>query len=197
MKALEEFFLRAYPVVINKLTFELNPTFTYHNVHHTLDVINTAESIAKSHNLSTTDILILKIAALFHDTGYLHLRKGHEEKSSEIFLEYALNSSLDQSIKDQIIGCIMATKMPQEPNTLLEQILCDADLDYLGRDDFDTIEQQLYFELCSAGEMSDRLAWDKVQVTFLQNHRFHTDFSIQLRSKKLLENLNVVRSRII
>ena len=197
MKELEEFFLRAYPVVVNKLTFELNPSFTYHNVHHTLDVINTAESIAISHNLDVTDVLILKIAALFHDTGYLHLRKGHEEKSSEIFLEYALNSSLEKEIKEQIVGCIMATKMPQEPNTLLEQILCDADLDYLGRDDFDTIEQQLYLELCSAGEMTDRLAWDKVQVTFLQNHRFHTDFSIQLRSKKLLENLNAVRSRII
>ena len=197
MKSLEEFFLRAYPVVVNKLTFELNPTFTYHNVHHTLDVINTAEKLAQSHNLGTTEILILKIAALFHDTGYLHVRKGHEEKSSEIFLEYALNSSLDGDIKEQIIGCIMATKMPQEPNSLLEQILCDADLDYLGRDDFDEIEQQLYSELCSAGEMSDRLTWDKIQVTFLQNHRFHTDYSIHLRSKKLLENLSTVRSRII
>jgi predicted metal-dependent HD superfamily phosphohydrolase len=197
MKALEEFFLRAYPVVVNKLTFELNPTFTYHNVHHTLDVLNTAESIAVSMNLDKTDIYILKIAALFHDTGYLYLRKGHEEKSSQIFLEYASNSSLEMDIQEKIIGCIMATRMPQEPNTLLEQILCDADLDYLGRDDFDTIEKQLYSELCSAGEMSDRLTWDKIQVTFLENHRFHTDHSIVLRSPKLLENLSTVKNRII
>jgi hypothetical protein len=75
--------------------------------------------------------------------------------------------------------------------------LCDADLDYLGRDDFDAIEKQLYFELNSAGEISDRMTWDKVQVTFLENHRFHTDHSILLRSSKLRENLKTVKDRLI
>lgn len=197
MKALEEFFLRSYPIVVNKLTFELNPSFTYHNVHHTLDVMNVAESIGTSLKLPPTDIHILKIAALFHDTGYLFLRKGHEERSIGFFLECAQNSLLDQNIISKVSTCINATKMPQQPTCLLDEILCDADLDYLGRDDFDEIEMQLFLELESAGEIKGRVSWDHVQVSFLENHKYHTQHSIDLRTPKLQEHLLKIKNRLI
>jgi len=74
-------------------------------------------------------------------------------------------------------GMIMATKVPQNPKTELERIICDADLDYLGRWDFDPISSSLFKELQNFGILSDPKEWNKLQVTFLEGHHYHTKFA--------------------
>jgi hypothetical protein len=86
--------------------------------------------------------------------------------------------------------------MPQNPLNHLERILCDADLDYLGREDFDLIGENLFLEMSACGEMSDRITWDNLQVKFLEAHSYHTRSNQTRRNMKKEQNLNEVRLRV-
>ncbi|MCB0820064.1 MAG: HD domain-containing protein [Bacteroidetes bacterium] len=190
---LESFYNDRYPDVVKRLKDEINPNYTYHCLNHVLDVIEAAERIAKAESVDESSLQIVKIAALYHDIGFLFQRKEHEAKSAEMFSEEALRFGLGDEVIIQITGCIMATKIPQNPQNLLEQIVCDADLDYLGRDDYDSIADTLYNEMSLAGELSDLEKWKQIQIQFLSNHNFHTAYSKNLRQPGLLNNLNSIR----
>lgn len=71
----------------------------------------------------------------------------------------------------------MATKVPQSPKNLFEQIICDADLDYLGRRDFDPISRSLFVEFKEYGIVQSIDEWNKLQVKFLEGHTYHTEFA--------------------
>ena len=115
----------------------LSPDLTYHCIDHTLDILEQSERIANEEGITNErDLFLLKVAALYHDVGFLETYAEHEKKGCDIFLEDAVNLDFTDKEKDIIRGLIMATKIPQQPNTLMEKIICDADLDYLGRNDF-------------------------------------------------------------
>ena len=91
---------------------------------------------------------------------------------------------------------IMATQIPQTPHNKLEQIICDADLDYLGRDDFFTIGNKLFDELCMYGIINTELEWNKLQVRFLEKHHYFTPSAKKIRKAKKAENLALIKSKI-
>ena len=109
--------------ILSRLQKELDPRLGYHNISHTLDVIKQAEIIAKQEGVNDKhDLLLLRTAAAFHDSGFLFVYKGHEEKGCEIASGDLKNTFSEADIK-KICGMIMATKIPQSPNTLLEKII--------------------------------------------------------------------------
>lgn len=172
----------------------LNPMLTYHRMEHTIDVVSQAERIAKEEGVREPGKLrLLKIAALYHDTGFLHTYAHHEERSCEIFLADAPSLGLDENEQQQIVELIMATKIPQNPVTHLQQILCDADLDYLGRSDFFTIGNSLKEEFLHFSIIKTEEEWLELQARFLSNHHYHTKSSRTEREhvKKLnIQKLN-------
>jgi predicted metal-dependent HD superfamily phosphohydrolase len=176
VSVLEKYFNDQYPKVIEALQTKLNPNYLYHNLRHTQDVIDCTQMIGKAEGLSELDLMILKIAALFHDTGFLHQRKSHEKAGVVYFLEHA-EKILDPIYIDIISRCILATQMPQQPNSLIEKVICDSDLDYLGREDFFDIGADLFTEMKLCNEISNTQDWDLLQIQFLEHHRFHTHFS--------------------
>jgi uncharacterized protein len=169
----------------NKMLAELDglsTQLTYHSKAHTMDVIAQSERIAKAEGITAAqDLLLLKTAALFHDTGFLYTYANHEERGCELFLEHTTGFSLDTTEKEIVMGLIMATKIPQQPVTHLQQVICDADLDYLGRDDFFEIAEGLRKEFLHYGIVADDAAWEKMQLNFLKNHQYHTASSQLLR----------------
>ena len=196
MQALERFFNIQFEVIIDRLKKELDHLCEYHNARHTLDVIEQSQVIGKTENLSEKELLLLRIASLFHDTGFFYQRAKHEEKSVEIFLDSAKDSEISEQDKAIISQSILATRMPQQPISLLDKVICDADLDYLGRDDFFPIGDALFREMNRNNEISDTLAWNNLQVKFLNAHRFHTNYSIQNRTSGLKENLEKVVEKL-
>jgi uncharacterized protein len=92
---------------------------------------------------------------------------------------------------------IRATKVPQQPNNLLEEIICDADLDYLGRDDFFKTGEGLYSEFLEQKIVSDELSWNQLQVRFLENHHYFTPTSINRRQKEKQKNLEAIKAKIM
>jgi hypothetical protein len=90
----------------------------------------------------------------------------------------------------------MATKIPQNPKSHLEEIICDADLNYLGRDDFFSIEEKLYEEMLAFGYIKNTEEWNKVQVDFMRNHHYFTSTAIRDNYSQKEKNLAIVQSKI-
>ncbi len=180
--------------IINRLRSGLNPRLIYHNLQHTLDVMKQAETIAISEGIGNgheTDLL--NLAAACHDSGFLHTYKNHEEKSCEIF-KNEIGINLNNAGIEIVCGMIMATKIPQSPKTLLENILCDADLDYLGRNDFEPISKNLYKEFIDFEIISEQDNWNEIQINFFESHHYFTQTSLNKRNFKKQEHLLLLKA---
>ncbi|GEP52255.1 hypothetical protein FNO01nite_29270 [Flavobacterium noncentrifugens] len=173
---------------------DLAPDLYYHSIDHTMDVYDTSKFLAEKESVTTADTRLLLLAALYHDSGYLHQRENHEDISCNIVRATLPGFNYAEADIDTICGIIMATKLPQQPHSLLEQIICDADLDYLGRDDFFEIGNRLYRELQAAGIIANEIDWDALQVQFLQNHHYFTATAQSLRNEKKQSHLNQLLS---
>ncbi len=168
-------------IILDKLEKELPKYLHYHNFKHTIDVVNQAELIGYGEGVDDEDILLLKTAALFHDSGQIVGNENHEYYSTQIAREYLSKWGYTEEQSAKICTLIMATKLPPNPTTLLEKIMCDADLDYLGRTDFIPVSNTLYEELIAQGKNISILEWNRNQVKFLTNHQYFTNTALTLR----------------
>ncbi len=165
-----------------KLYTGLSKDLTYHNTNHTLDVTEQCMAIAKEEGITDVQILMeLQVAAIYHDTGFLFTYNNHEEKSCVIAREELPGFGLNEKTIENICGLIMATKVPQMPGNHLQKIICDADLDYLGREDFFETGNNLRLELIKYNFISDDHDWEERQLNFLQSHQYFTKTSRQKR----------------
>lgn len=179
--------------ILNKLRNELPDQLGYHGLHHTMDVLKMAAELCESEGVSQHERVLVKTAALFHDAGFVkNKHAGHEAEGCRLVMESLPQFGYQPEDIDCICRMIMSTKIPQSPTNLLEQILCDADLDYLGRDDFFSIGDSLFRELQAYNLIGDEQTWNRLQVSFLSAHRFHTDTNKTLREpvkRRYLEEL--------
>ncbi|MFY1045722.1 HD domain-containing protein [Chryseobacterium sp. GP-SGM7] len=183
-------------IIISRLRENLPEHLSYHSVMHVKDVIDSVEKIAEAENVKEEDLVLLKTAALFHDTGFLFGSKNHEEKSCEIAEEYLSDYGYSESQTKKIKGMIMATKIPQTPHNHLEQILADADLDYLGRNDFFVIGDKLFEELSMFGIVNSERDWNLLQEKFLESHHYFTKTAINTRKEKKQANLDIIKTKL-
>ena len=151
--------------------------YAYHNLSHTLSVVAAGKYLGRQHDLSLSDLEILELAALFHDTGYLHHWQGHEEASAEIACQFLRNQTYAEERIEQVIACILATKMPQRPGNLLERIICDSDLFHLTQDTYLSKAFLLREEMEETrGRFLSDAMFLNSEVRFLSQHQFKTAF---------------------
>jgi HD superfamily phosphodiesterase len=188
-------FSKAKDYMLPKLERELNQNLFYHGVHHTRQVISSAIRIGKNEGISDIDLILLKTAALFHDSGFLYTYRGHEAVSVQIAREILPNFGYDSHSIDLISELIISTQLPQCPTTFLSEILCDADLDYLGgdKDKFLQIAESLYLELKGLGMVKNEEEWDKIQINFLTNHKYFTQYCRKTREPRKQKNIDLIR----
>ncbi len=182
--------------ILDKLGRELAPHLSYHNTDHIKDVCRVAEQIGRLEDISEYDMDLLLTAAYYHDSGYLKGAANHEEESCRIARTTLPDFDYSKEEIDQVCGMIMATKIPQSPETYLEKIIADSDLDYLGRDDFFPISEKLFKELSYLGVIKTADEWNRVQVAFLENHHYFTPTSLNLRDAKKHENLEQIKQKL-
>jgi len=186
-----------YNHVIAKMQNGLHSNFTYHSLDHTLDVFEQTQQIAARENITDDESLfLLRMASLYHDTGFLYIYAGHEEKGCELAKKELPGFGVTNEQVEKICGMIRATKIPQSPKNKLEEIICDADLDYLGRDDFDPISNQLYKEFLEFGFVKDYDDWMKKQIGFFGIHNYFTQSSRELRNPKKMAQLEKLKTYI-
>jgi predicted metal-dependent HD superfamily phosphohydrolase len=169
----------------------------YHTISHTIDVANVCDHYINHYNIDKENADLIRIAAIGHDMGYLVAAKEHEELSIAEIKPF-LKNQLNKSQMDKISGMIRATKVPQSPTNFFEEIIADADLDYLGRNDYDTLSAGLYKEFLYYDVVSNDMEWLNVQINFLEKHSYHTSFAKENRSEvKQMKIAELKRKRLM
>jgi len=179
--------------VISKTLKEgLDKRLHYHGFHHVLYVMEAGELIASGFELSDKEIVLLKTAILLHDSGFLRTYNEHEVVGTEIACEMLPQYGYSKEDIKKINGMIMATRIPQTPTNHLEEIIADADLEYLGTKNFKKISEYLYQELIEYNFIRSRDEWNQIQVRFLKSHHYFTDFCKKQREPVKQEHLEKI-----
>lgn len=180
--------------ILSELRQKLPSHLTYHNYEHTCDVVDVCLNYARVYQLDQEQTELLLIAATAHDYGYVISPVNHEETGADLVsMLMAAYQYKDKKIK-QVRNIILATKLGAEPKTLMQKILADADLDYLGRPDYPVISERLFDELVHAGKLSNRSEWLQKQVAFLSSHQYYTPYARLHRRPAKLERLESLRN---
>jgi class 3 adenylate cyclase/ligand-binding sensor domain-containing protein len=179
-------------MILEKMEKGLPKELQYHNVKHTIDVVTQVELIGKAENVDTEGILLLKTAALFHDLGHISTYDNHEDESGKIAQKILPDFSYSEKQISKIVNLILATKMPPDPKSHLEKIICDADLDYLGRADFVPVAYNLYRELRNMNKISSFEEWKKIQIDFIKQHSYFTETAQKLREVNKQKQLEII-----
>jgi len=190
-------FEKASEYITNRLKKELAVTLYYHSFDHTMDVYNATINLAKEEGISGEELGLMKIAALYHDSGFIYQYLDNEKVAAQIARETLPAFGYTPSQIDIIVGIIMATVVHAVPKTHLEQIVRDADLDYLGRDDFHPISVKLQKELNSNGFQLTDQKWDQIQIKFFEKHLYYTKSAIRLRKEIKQKHLEEIKERVL
>ncbi len=187
-------FYRAKQYIINRLQSELNPKIIYHDLEHTLNVYHAAKELAKLENISKHSTLLVLTAALFHDSGMLIDYNNHEEESVRICEKELPKFDYSEEDIKTIARLIRKTKLLEKADCILENIICDADLDYLGRDYFFIRSTKLHYEWKLMKKHNYSLVdWLKIQLDFLENHNFYTKSAQDLREQTKQKTIKAIR----
>jgi len=180
-------------LIEEKLKQDLSPQLGYHGPSHTLDdVLPAADNLAMELGVSSENRLLVNTAALLHDTGYLSRYEDNEPLAADFARTLLPSFGFSGPQIDIIARIILKTAVPQNPETLLEQIVCDADLDSLGRTDYPRLSQSLRHELAVYGHPMETFDWLCRQREFLKNHRYFTVAARNKRDRGKQRNLKTV-----
>ena len=178
--------------VVSLLKTKLSEYYYYHNHEHTLYVTEKAIEIGRHEACTEKELELLSLAALWHDTGYITIYNNHEEESCLLARQYLPEYGYSSTDIDKVCGMIMATKIPQSPKTKLEEILADADLEYLGTSGFETMAHRLFKEFQQINTSLTEEKWRLMQITFLQNHHYFTRYCKENRNHIKQMNLSTL-----
>jgi len=166
---------------VNILKTKLSRKLYYHGIHHTLKALQVAETYLKSLGIKGEDAKLVRIGILLHDIGFTVSTKDHEAHSVVMARQLMTANGFSKTHIDIVKGLILATKIPQKPKTVLEKIICDVDLDYLGGPDFYKISRLLFKELKAHNQIDTEAQWHSIQIAFLENHNYHTAYALKYR----------------
>ena len=171
----------------------------FHSLEHTSNVAARVMEVALHEHVAGDQQIILQVAALFHDTGHLNgTMEGHEARSVEMMRSFAaMNGFTDTAFLDEVEKCIMATRMPYQPATKLEEIMCDGDVYHFGTPEFRETNKQVKKEMIARGYEQYTKNWLQRSYELLQTHRFFTPWCQQHLAEGKMENIEWVRKKIL
>ena len=181
--------VKAYALA--RLASGLPPELRYHSIYHTCaDVLPAIERLAALAGVDGNDLLLLRTAALYHDMGYMEQYADNEPIGARIARETLPKFGYTPDQIAVVERMIMATQMPQAPQNFLEELVCDADLDSLGREDYLETSHDLHAELIACGASITLKEWYLRQINFLSNHTYFTDVARKLRDAGKQKNIH-------
>ena len=165
----------------HKFNSGIRPELSYHTWEHVLSVLEVCNQYARRYKITGRDALLLRTAALIHDIGFLWTYSDHEDKGVDFTANELPSWGYTKEDIKKIQGMILSTQIPQKPKNIYEKIICDADLDYLGTDQFYKIGETLYQEFKAMNQINSREEWNKLQINFLKGHKYHTPYAQKYR----------------
>ncbi len=182
--------------IMRVLEKHLSKKLYYHSIAHTKDVVKAVEHLALLENVTDEGLFLLKSAATYHDAGFIEQYDANEPIGARLAQEILPKYGYTEEHIEKIKELIYVTQIPHKPKNHLEEIMCDADLDYLGREDFHEIADKLRDELMEHDKIKSNRQWDEIQIGFLKMHRYFTKTSIDTRLEKKLANMKEVEDRL-
>ncbi|NEU07907.1 phosphohydrolase [Flavihumibacter sp. R14] len=168
----------------------LNPNRIYHNLQDTETVVARTLQIASDYKLDSKSLFIIQAAAWFHEAGYADDPAHAEKKSARLAERLLTEISVNEEVIKSIRNCILASTLPQKPQNLLEEIVCDAVMSYLGSEDFSERSKLMRKEhTLLTGKKISKDEWKRRNMELLQNHRFKTEYGKQLFENQQRQNL--------
>lgn len=190
-------YLQAINFSLDRLRSELSPKLSYHNAWHTTDdVLPGSARIAQHSGVSEDELRLLEVAAAFHDVGFTEEYANHEIIGTRIAAQVLPNYGFSGRQIERVMGMILATRLPQSPRNLLEEILADADLDTLGRADFLARNEALRQEWTSYGRETLLEPWYEGQLAFLKSHSYFTPAARMLRNEMKKKNIAIMEEKL-
>ncbi len=198
-------FKKLFPFIENILESRLPRNLTYHNKEHTLIyVLDAVDRLAVSEKVNENDHELLLVSVLFHDVGYVFKMEEHEKTGINFAREILPDYGFSVSEIDKVADIIQSTKVEivnglplQHPgDNVLFKIMCDADLDSLGREDYPQRSWALYTENTNLGATIDLKDWWKGQWIFLNRHEYFTESNIEFRKEGKKKNLEYIKAKL-
>ncbi len=170
----------------------------FHNFNHTFHVVQKCDELAIYYSLSELDKEALLTAAWLHDTGYLHGSINHEEWSAKIASGFLNDLNVNPEFVMRVHALILATKLPANPTTLLQKILCDADLHHLASEDYLQWSNRLWQEIqIQSGISIGETAWIRENISFFKRHHYFTEYAIAFWESRKQINLQAMMERCV
>lgn len=182
--------------IFDDLSNILDENYSYHNLDHTKRVINAAVDIGSNYDLSDKDWRCLLTACLLHDYGFIESHVEHEKISAKLSSQILPKYNFSETDIEIIISLIIVTKLEETPKNLLESIIRDSDLEYLGSEDFIKISPLLKREWINCNVIKSDSEFYKIQYEFISNHSFYTDFMMKNSLNQKRENIDYAKSMI-
>jgi uncharacterized protein len=182
---------------LHRLSVELPPDMTYHCIEHTRDeVIPAAVEFARAAELSERETNLLRIAAAFHDLGFIERPDDHEICSARIAAQVLPAFAFDARSIEQVMSLVLVTRLPQSPRSYLEELMCDADLSGLGNENFSARSAALLQERRALGQTFSQVEWWQEQADFLARHHYWTEIARERRAAGKAINLLRLHQRL-
>ena len=180
---------------------ELPDGIKYHDANHTLHpikgVVAVANRIAISEDISEHDRELLITAAYFHDTGYIREYDKNEPIAARMAGRILKLIGYKPNEIEKVQMMILSTDLEREPKTHVEKILCDADLDHLGREDFFKFDGKLREGWRVKGiDVSDEAKWYKGTLEFIKTHQYYTESQKNSREKEKQKNIKKLVNKL-
>tara|TARA_X000000950_G_scaffold139393_1_gene172939 strand:+ start:2147 stop:2740 length:594 start_codon:yes stop_codon:yes gene_type:complete len=182
--------------IFDDLSNLLDQNYSYHNLDHTKRVIGAAVSIGSNYDLSHKDWNYLLTACLLHDYGFIESHIEHEKISAKLSSQILPEYGFSETEIEIINSLIIVTKLEEKPKNLLESIIRDSDLEYLGSEDFIKISPLLKKEWINCDVVKSDYEFYKIQYEFISNHSFYTDFMIKNSIKQKKVNIDYAKRMI-
>ena len=182
--------------IFDDLSNILDENYSYHNLDHTKRVISAAVDIGSNYDLSEKDWRCLLTACLLHDYGFIESHVEHEKISAKLSSQILPKYGFSETDIQIINSLIIVTKLEKKPKNLLESIIRDADLEYLGSEDFIKISPLLKKEWINCEVVKSDSEFYKIQYEFILNHSFYTDFMIKNSINQKKVNIDYAKSMI-
>lgn len=169
---------------------KLSKKYIYHNLEHTLEVLENVTEIGENSALTSEELEVLEIAAIFHDTGLIDNSSNHEENSVQIAKEFLKSQQYNPEKIDMVTSLILATNLNNDPKDFLHKVLRDADILHIGKKNFYSKSKKLKAEIESLdGKAMEELYWINCTINFLEKVEFKTEYALNNYNKRRLKNI--------
>ncbi|MES2573838.1 MAG: HD domain-containing protein [Bacteroidota bacterium] len=175
----------------------LDSRYSYHNLEHTKNVVAGLETISTAENIDQENTDILLLAGWFHDAGYIDGSENHEKRSVKIALDFLQDATVSDSIQQKVSDLILATAFNYTPKNQLEKIIKDADNAHLANENYpDSLEQLRKEWENSINKTYCNTDWFVLNIDFLKNHQYYTEFAQKKWQNLKEENLKLIEEKL-